>query len=711
MEPNLESTKINSKSDSVSWLEDSGDSQQTGADPFLHAACAISDRLEIIGRIGKGGMAVVYKAKHLVMNKLVAVKLLLPHLTSDPTSLKRFQQEAQATATLNHPNIVHIHDCGLTDGQAFIIMDFIDGQSLEQVIQKEGKFAPERALEIFVQISEALNHAHERGIIHRDLKPSNVMLTSDKNGFDMVKVVDFGIAKLLMNDNGETMQNLTQTGDVFGSPLYMSPEQCSGQKLDNRSDIYSLGCLMYEVLTGQPPIVGKNFLDTMQKHLTELPAPFVAELTKSALSKRMQVIVFTCLAKEPSARYSSMKAIASDLKTAITSGQGSTSAWKVKEKSVAQIVRKASARKRIVQNVLAFTSISLLLAGSYWLISAVNQPSGFENKPLFELVELKTPKVSPSYEKDQIILIQDIQSMSSSHSELETASAEESLASFYMKNGKWTEAKNEYTKLSAEEEGAVKSADIQKNIGLCNLRLNNFPEAEKHMQRFLDIFLASQNGIQVREKTNATLRELLDGAYGVSTISVRSVFSYLALIAEREDRLDAAENYARLLVESAQSSLEKEKVTLSQRSRRTKRIIVTDSAGDLKSELALDLAYLADIVRRRKSANAIYDFKNAILDKDDLSVADRDAKLSFGLGLSYLQDGQFKNAAAEFDSARNIITKIVGDDNSEADPQETRKAEADKRQLIKAINQEYCRALWKDGQYFQALLEKLKTSV
>ncbi len=692
MEADPKSTQKSSKSDSASWLEDS--TPQSDVDPFWQAACATSERLEIISRIGKGGMAVVYKARHLVMNKEVAVKLLLPHLTNDSTSLKRFQQEAQATATLNHANIVRIHDCGLSNGQAFIIMDFVEGQSLEEIIRTEGKFRPERALEVFVQICEALHHAHERGIIHRDLKPSNVMLTTDKNGFDIVKVVDFGIAKLLMNDDGQTMHNLTQTGDVFGSPLYMSPEQCSGQKLDTRSDIYSLGCLMYEALTGEPPIVGKNFLDTMQKHLTDLPQPFNSELVKSPLAKRMQVIVFTCMAKEPSARYSSMKAIAHDLRQAIT-GKNTTGMWKEREKTVSQIVNKASAKKLLIQKVILTVTGALILAGSYSLATEINQPSGFENKPLFEVIELDVPKVSAQYDKDLVRMYQDIQSMrSSSPSDIEEIQNGQLLGNFYADNGKWKEAIIEYTNLCKLDAGTVKLAEFHKSIGYFNLRSNNFPEAKKHFYRFLDTIITSLNSIEDRERTNHNVLKMLDGViYGINTKNIRLVLTYLGYIAEQEGQLDVAENYAQLMVASDDDYAKSEHLKDLAEKKGEKDPhgsgILPPFPGDLKGDQAKDLAYLADIIRLRKNPAAAEDFKSIIEIREQWSYPDRDARLALALSLSYFQDGKYNEAVAALDEAH--------------------KSGASDKQLGKAINQEYCRALWKNGMYFQSVLEKLKT--
>ena len=673
MAADLKSQK-NTKDQRVSWLEDSEASEPSDSDPFLEAARAASERLEIVEQIGKGGMAVVYRATHLVMNKPVAVKMLLPHLTSDPTSLKRFQQEAQATATLNHANIVRIHDCGLSNGQAFIIMDFVEGQSLEKIIH-EAPMTPERAVEVFVQISEALNHAHERGIIHRDLKPSNVMLTTDKNGFDVVKVVDFGIAKLLTSDDGMTMNNLTQTGEVFGSPLYMSPEQCAGKKLDSRSDIYSLGCLMYEALTGYAPIVGQNFLDTMQKHITDLPTPFPPELAKSPLAKKLQVIIFTCLAKEPSARYATMKEISVDLRNAVAINSTKSGAWLEKEKSVAQIIKRSSAKKRMWQKLALFGSAVILIPSSYLLITDITEASPFEKAPVFQMVDLSQPKVSPNYEHNLVEMLDDqtttLSAMPTVMQELRTG---DSLGQYYMENGKWADAITQYNKLAKLDAGLARSCDFQMYLGKCYLHLNQYTEAAEHMQRCLDFVFASQYDINSRTRSRKVLNEMLGGIYGVNAKITRTVLTYLAVIAEKEKRYDVAQGYLDSLHLSDQNTLHSA-------------IARENFSGNIIVESTRNSAYRADLLRVNHNADAVLELQKLLTNPDDVMVPDWKPKLYLDLGLSYMQLGQFHDAVEAFKNGLG--------------------ADAQESEIKKALRREYCRALWADGQFFMAMFEKL----
>ena len=220
-------------------------------DPLI--GTVVADKYELLSVLGVGGMSTIYKARHKYMGRLTAVKLLHPYLTADPSMFQRFQYEAKAASNLNHPNVVGIHDFGITDGgTAYLVMDYLEGEDLSSILERESLLPEAQAREIFRQACAGLDHAHSKGVIHRDLKPSNLFLCPEDGGNFLVKLVDFGIAKITDNTS-EKSQNLTRTGEVFGSPLYMSPEQCSGKPLDPRSDLYSFGCLMYEVLTGRRP--------------------------------------------------------------------------------------------------------------------------------------------------------------------------------------------------------------------------------------------------------------------------------------------------------------------------------------------------------------------------------------------------------------------------------------------------------------------------
>ncbi len=265
----------------------------------------LADRYEILSEVGRGGMSIVYKSRQLLMDKERAIKMLLAQLMYDQTSKKRFQREAQAAACLDHPNVIAVHDFGIAPtGQPYLVMDYLVGESLADLIKREQKIEQVRAIRIFMQACDALSHAHKKGVIHRDLKSSNIMLVEDESRKDIVKVLDFGIAKLTPS-SGKMPQNLTQTGEVFGSPIYMSPEQCLGQTLDERSDIYSMGTMFYETLTGLPPLVGNTIVDTMQMHVASKPAPMESFGVK--FDPELEALVFKALEKKPENRFQTME--------------------------------------------------------------------------------------------------------------------------------------------------------------------------------------------------------------------------------------------------------------------------------------------------------------------------------------------------------------------------------------------------------------------
>lgn len=275
----------------------------------------LENKYEILEKIGSGGMGAVYKARHQLMHRVVAIKVVLAQLSANSSTLKRFAQEARASSQLNHPNILTVFDFGISPaGQPYLVMDFLEGVNFARVLEENGRLPVERAIRIFLQVCAALGHAHQRGIVHRDLKPSNIMLTELDGEPDFAKVLDFGIAKVLSTVEGES-DNLTRTGEIFGSPLYMSPEQFRGRALDARSDIYSLGCVMYRTLTGICPVTGKDVLECMYKHVNENVPPFQQVVPELNLPERLETIVMKALAKEPEERYATMNELRADLES------------------------------------------------------------------------------------------------------------------------------------------------------------------------------------------------------------------------------------------------------------------------------------------------------------------------------------------------------------------------------------------------------------
>ncbi len=281
-----------------------------------YAASLAGARYEILEILGKGGMGVVLKARHAKLTKLVAIKVLDASLLVDDASRIRFEREAKAGSNLSHPNLVTVFDFGFgKDNEPYLVMEYVEGNSLSDLLSAQGTLTALEFLDTFIQASKAIQYIHNQNIIHRDIKSSNLMIQIiDEDRY--VKLLDFGIAKVLSDPLGPG-QNLTTTGMAVGSPPYMSPEQCIGKGTDKRSDIYSLGCVMYECLAGTPPFVGENSLQTIHMHTNEKPTP---------LSKRFPVndhiveIVFRCLEKQPDKRYQN----ASELLMALTNAAHST---------------------------------------------------------------------------------------------------------------------------------------------------------------------------------------------------------------------------------------------------------------------------------------------------------------------------------------------------------------------------------------------------
>jgi CheY-like chemotaxis protein/tRNA A-37 threonylcarbamoyl transferase component Bud32 len=273
----------------------------------------IGERYELLSVIARGGTASVYLGRQKLIKRAVAVKVLHADNFKDERQRKRFAREAEAVGRLDHAHIAAVHDFGLAeDGRPFLVMTYIDGQSLYEMLLENVTLDWRRAVRLFGQICDALVHAHAKGVVHRDLKPANVMVERPGEPAEAIRLVDFGIARL-RPVNDDEIEKLTQDGEFFGTVYYMSPEQCLGQEPDERSDIYSLGCIMYEVLTGLPPIRGKNALDTIQAHLSANVLPCREARPDFALPEWLDAAVMRCLAKQPVGRYQSCRDLLSDL--------------------------------------------------------------------------------------------------------------------------------------------------------------------------------------------------------------------------------------------------------------------------------------------------------------------------------------------------------------------------------------------------------------
>src|SRR5271154_3247469 len=260
-----------------------------------------SNRYRIEREIAHGGMAEVYLARDQSLDRLVALKALFPEFAREPSFVERFRREAQAAANLNHPNIVAIYDWGQEDGTYFIVMEYVEGRSLRDLIRSQGPLDAGQAADITAEIASALAFAHRSGVVHRDVKPGNVLLTQSGT----VKVTDFGIAR------AGTSDGLTQTGSVMGTATYFSPEQAQGLAVDGRSDVYSVGIVLYELVCGVPPFAADSPVSVAYKHVREEPVP--PSQRAPGIPPALEQIIMSALAKDPEHRYQSADDLRADL--------------------------------------------------------------------------------------------------------------------------------------------------------------------------------------------------------------------------------------------------------------------------------------------------------------------------------------------------------------------------------------------------------------
>ncbi|MBX9568641.1 MAG: serine/threonine protein kinase [Candidatus Obscuribacterales bacterium] len=272
----------------------------------------LGEKFKVLERIGAGGMSEVYKAENTILQKLVAIKVL--NTQQELEAIERFQQEAKAISSLDHRNIVKVYVFGSHENdRLYLAMDFLEGKSLADILLEETRITWRRVIHYAIQICDGLEQAHSRGVIHRDLKPSNIIITSEQDNHEVVKIVDFGIAKLT-EESGKEVKNLTQLGNTCGSPPYMSPEQCMGERTDARTDVYSFGIMLYELLSGQRPITGRTALELMENHLHQAPEFFERVCPATHIPDSLEAIVRKCLEKDCRDRYQSMADVRGALK-------------------------------------------------------------------------------------------------------------------------------------------------------------------------------------------------------------------------------------------------------------------------------------------------------------------------------------------------------------------------------------------------------------
>jgi eukaryotic-like serine/threonine-protein kinase len=304
-----------------------------------------ADRYELVELVGTGGMSSVYKAHDTLLERNVALKILHEHYSDDDEFVERFKREARTVAQLSHPNIVTVIDRGEAGGRQFIVFEYIDGDNLKELLVRSGRLPVEQALELALEIARGLAFAHAHGLVHRDVKPQNVLL----NGDGRAKVTDFGIARSLDVEHG-----VTQTGTILGTSNYIAPEQASGQPVDTQTDVYSLGVVLYELLAGDVPFPGENFVSVAMKHVNELP-PNLLDVRRG-VPLRLAAAVDRALEKDPKRRFPSMDAFGAELEACLAELEGGDAAGNAT--MVVPAAQRPNRRRRISRWPLAIGSLA-----------------------------------------------------------------------------------------------------------------------------------------------------------------------------------------------------------------------------------------------------------------------------------------------------------------------------------------------------------------
>jgi serine/threonine protein kinase len=328
----------------------------------------IGNRYEIIEKIGGGGMSNVYKAKCNVLNRYVAIKILRDELTQDSEFVEKFKQESLSAASLTHPNIVNIYDTGIEDDIYYIVMEYVKGETLKNYIKRMTRLSEEEAVKISRQVAEALRHAHLNNIVHRDIKPHNILLTEDGTA----KVTDFGIAR------ASTSSTINNTSNVIGSVHYFSPEQARGGYVDEKSDIYSLGIVMYEMVTGTLPFDADNHISVAMKQIQEKPVPPSKRVKNVNISKNYEDIIMKCLEKHQSFRFQNID----DLLKKLNALNGNSEGEKEESEIIDSPTIEIPALNKVDENVINIDPATITL--------------GPQARTSFRLEELTPPSISTS---------------------------------------------------------------------------------------------------------------------------------------------------------------------------------------------------------------------------------------------------------------------------------------------------------------------------
>jgi len=663
----------------------------------------VDDKWKLVERIGKGGMSVVYKAQHMKLGKPVAVKLLLPHLIhEDMLAQKRFEMEAKAASSLSHPNVITVHDCGMTpEGEAFIIMDYLDGESLSDYIEFRGPLPPEQACDIFFQTANGLQHAHSKGVIHRDLKPSNLMLVQSDYHLG-VKIVDFGIAKVTHNYEAGVAKDLTKTGDVFGSPYYMSPEQCQGKRIDSRSDIYSMGCLMYETLNGEPPFIGDNPLDSMYRHIHNDSPWLVKHNSPDSLLKRLDEIIQKCLEKNPADRYQTAGDLAVDLAKA---RDASARDWRAKSLA-ARTYRARQHRGDLTWRIAQYTKRALpavlVLVAIAWFCLETDSSSSFSKYKSYRTAALTEMLEPPHIVAEQLTPEDEvnIDSLARFEERVGVTSYTTRItslhndANYYQKRGDWAKAAAYWDKgaqltLKESQRPSIFQANDLYKAGLCNYYVARSTPAGsapgKDLRRLMDQKAITVLLVSINIINDALFRLINNGSTNVlshpsSTMLVEplSVLSY-------------AEEDAGDLSRAAAVCHDVLRLNSQRLNEHGERFKIARRFADLERRIGTTTHSLSTLESAREAYQQALGLASAPgLENDDYTLC----KTHYGLGLTLKELANISNHRSDdiLKEADENLKESISLGRNIADPR-----------FLGTMQVDYADVLWRRGDIFRAI--------
>lgn len=661
--------------------------RRTAKSEAVGIGAIIKNRYQVVAYLGRGGMSTVYKALDMSTGRTVALKILHAELLSDNTRVQRFTQEAKTYRNLRHDHIVKTYDFFMDDAERHcLVMEYHEGKNLSEVLSDTGRLSVRRAIKVFSEICSALDHAHAQGIVHRDLKPSNIALVETENDGDYVKVLDFGIAKLMPNDDN-TQLGLTQTGEIVGSPLYMSPEQCMAKPIDHRSDIYSLGCLMYEALTGEPPLMGGNVYETFHMQTHDRPRPLGDVRPEFKNGTQFEFIILKAMAKNPRHRYQTMNEVKEALEQVGSFSSGSGIRKLITGYQQRKIRERAAAGKGIPAIVAASVTAVAVVALGFLFQDQIKQiivPA--DQRFNSAIVAYRTAFDEGNYEVAEQEGKKALKVAQEERKQWQVASLK-NLIDLYRIQGRIKDSEALETLIQQQQES--KHKQIAKNEKTLTARLNNATSDTEGVEEIEDIcfqlsdlaqtYIDNQQWEQARsllKRTLATAKKTL----GDKSLVVAGLIDNLTLLSLKDnldEKYDQLEMDLQAAVESRQeiaggesTGLIRTLEALSEVQRRRGKLdeartnaakaltIARNAFRSNSSQAAICKCQLADVdLSRKKPKLAAGNATTALASMDQLKESDdlEQARCHILLGESKKQNDQFSDAAKDFNSARELL--------------------------------------------------------